>query len=196
MTASPLQLVIESLLTQPTPEAVLKLQPLLLAWQHPFAPATHDLAGQFYVYLSAIRSVLAERQYPRIATALSLTAIGLEISEEMLAGEPPNSIVNLLTDGLRVALNTLSSLQYVRQWEPGFAAIHDNAVWNLYQSYWQLSCDMQPTLSAWQRTESMEELFKIVRDAQADSSLRLVLLVRLFQWGLVMRLLPLLGRTE
>lgn len=191
MTYAALSVVVHSILTEPTPEALTKLQPLLLALDTPSARAAHDISGQFYRYLSTIRNLMEARQFPLLATSLSLTSTGIGIAEEVFS-ERKTNMMKVMTDGLRMALDTLGTYQFVRQWEPSFAAVHDHAVWNLYEAYWQLSTELQPNLSHMERTEAMESLFVIVRDTQADSALRLALLVRLFQWGLLVRLVPLL----
>ena len=191
MSTEALSLVLESIFKHPTPEALSKLQPLLLAIDHPSAKAAHDIAGQFYLYLSGVRNMITSRQFPVVATALAVTATGMGVAEDMLSDKPTN-MLNVMLDSLRVALDTLGTYQFVRQWEPTFAALHDAATWNLYQSYWQLSVDTQPDLDTIKRAELLETLFIIVRDVEADSSLRLALLVRLFQWGLMTRLVPLI----
>lgn len=195
MSAEALSLVLESIFKQPTPEALSKLQPLLLAIDHPSAEAAHEIAGQFYLYLSGIRNMITARQYPVVATALSVTATGMGVAEDVFS-EGPTNMLKMMLDSLRVALDTLSTYQFVRQWEPTFAALHDTASWNLYEAYWQLSVDTQPDLDTFKRAELLENLFSLVRDSESDTSLRLALMVRLFQWGLMTRLVPLIELTK
>lgn len=195
MSTEALSLVLESIFTHPTPEALSKLQPLLLAIDDPSAEAAHKIAGQFYIYLSGIRNMITARQFPVVATALSVSATGIGVVEDIFS-EGPTDMMKIMLDSLRVALDTMSTYQFVRQWEPAFAALHDNAAWNLYQSYWQLSQDMQPNMSALKRTELLESLFAEVRGAESDTALRLALLVRLFQWGLMTRLMPLIKMAQ
>lgn len=195
MSSEALSLVLESIFKQPTPEALSKLQPLLLAIDHPAAESAHEIAGQFYLYLSGIRNMITARQFPVVATALSVTATGMGVAEDILS-EGPTNLLRVMIDSLRVALDTLSTYQFVRQWEPTFASLHDTASWSLYRSYWKLSVDTQPELDTLKRAELLENLFSIVRDSNSDTSLRLALLVRLFQWGLMSRLVPLIELTK
>ncbi|MCI0710633.1 MAG: hypothetical protein L0154_10780 [Chloroflexi bacterium] len=192
---SALSAVVESILKQPTPEALSKLQPLLLVIDTPEAGAINDVARDFYMYLSAIRNMLTARQFPVLATSLAVTSQSLGMTEEILSPERTN-VAKVLTDGLRMALDVLSTYQFVRQWEPGFAAIHDSASWNLYEHYWKLSVDTQPDLSPVKRAELLEELFTLVRNPETDSALRLALLVRLFQWALITRLVRMLDLVK
>jgi hypothetical protein len=196
MNAPAIPTVIDQVLNQPTPEALAKLQPLLLALGTPQALAAHEIAGQFYMYLSAIRNLVETRQFPVLATTLAATSTGIGMAEDIFSEDKTVNPLQVLVDGLRVALDVLSTYQFVRQWEPSFAAVHDRAVWNLYQAYWSLSSEMQPGLSVVKRAELLENLFKLVRDPESESALRLALLVRLFQWGLIARLLPLLQSVQ
>jgi hypothetical protein len=192
MDAPAIPTVIEQVLNQPTPEVLAKLQPLLLAMGSPQALAAHDIAGQFYLYLSAIRNLIEARQFPVLATTLAASSIGIGMAKDIFSEEETINPLKAMVDGLRVVLDILSNYQFVRQWEPSFAAVHDAAVWNLYQAYWNLSAEMHPGLSVVKRAELLENLFSIVRNPESESALRLALLVRLFQWGLIARLLPLL----
>jgi hypothetical protein len=188
---SALSTIIENILTEPNPEALAKLQPMLLLIDSPEAEAIRDVARDFYMYLSAIRNMLTARQFPVLATSLAVTSQSLSVAQDVFSPEKTN-VAKVLTDGLKMALDVLSTYQFVRQWEPTFAAIHDSASWNLYEHYWKLSMDTQPDLAPVKRAELLEELFALVRSPDTDSALRLALLVRLFQWALITRLVRLL----
>lgn len=187
--------VIESIVKQPTPEAVAKLQPLLLAIDTPEARAAHIIAGDFYVYLSAIRNMMSARQFPVLATTLALTSQGIGVAEDIF-GEGKTNFHKVMVDGLRMALEVLSTYQFVREWVPSFASVHDVASWNLYQRYWELSSDLQPDMPVTKRAELLDTLFSLVRDPATESEVRLAVLVRLFQWGLMTRLVPLLEPVQ
>jgi hypothetical protein len=183
---------VEQILKNPTPEGLWAFQPTLLAIDHPSAEAARDIAGQFYTYLSTVRSKAEARNFPVLSTILAAGSSAVNIAENLWS-EGDTDLGSLLLDGLHITLSALSNYQFVRQWEPDFAAIHDNAVWNLYAAYWKLSADFQPDMEYEKRTQLLDSLFEVVRDANADSRLRLALLVRLFTWGLVARLIPLLA---
>ena len=192
---SALSAIIESILKEPNPETLSKLQPMLLLIDTPEAEAIRDIARDFYMYLSAIRNMLTARQFPVLATSLAVTSQSLRVAEDVFGPQKTN-VAQVLTDGLKMALDVLSTYQFVRQWEPTFAAIHDSASWNLYERYWQLSVDTQPDLSPMKRVELLEELFATVRNPETDSALRLALLVRLFQWALVTRMVRFLELSK
>ncbi len=187
-----LALLLDQFLKQPTPDMLWQLHPLLLASDHPSAPAADEIAGQFFRYLNAIRSQMETRQFPILATTLAVSSTGINITEEIFSARKTNPW-ELVADGLRIALDTLSTYQFVRQWETNFAASHDAAVWDLYGAYWKLGKEHQPIMDATERARLLDELFAVVRDPDADNALRLAWLVRLFQWGLIARLAPMLS---
>jgi hypothetical protein len=187
-----LAVLLEQVLRNPTPDTLWRLQPALLALDHPSAAGAREIAGQFFAYLNAVRSKAEARRFPVLATAFAATSTSLSIGEDLLALEKAK-VLPMLLEGVRLTLDILSNYQFVRQWEPDFAAVHDAAVWNLYGAYWKLSEDHQADMDAEKRRELLDGLFSIVRDPEADSALRLALLVRLFAWGLIARMVPLIA---
>lgn len=186
---------LDQVLKEPTPENLWKLHPELLVLDHPTADAASHIAGQFFRYLSSIQSKLESRQFPVLATTLAIGGTSVGIAENIFSDHKTN-IFELMVDGLKIALDALSTYQFVRQWEPDFAALHNIAVWDLYHAYWRLSEDFQPNLDTAKRRQLLDNLFNVVRDPESDGSLRLAMLVRLFQWGLAIRVLPLLAETN
>lgn len=190
---NPLAVLLEQFLQKPTPDMLWQLHPMLLASDHPAALAADEIAGQFFRYLNAVRSQIETRQFPVLATTLAVSSTGINIAEEIFSARKTNQW-EVVADGLRLALDTLSTYQFVRQWETNFAATHDAAVWDLYGAYWRLSEEHQPEMDVSERARLLDELFAVVRDPNADNALRLAMLVRLFQWGLLARLAPMLSR--
>lgn len=186
---------LDQVLREPTPQNLWKLHPALLMVDHPSAEAAAGIAGQFFRYLNLIQSKIESRQFPVLATTLAIGGTGIGMAENIFSSRKTN-VMELMVDGLRVALDSLSTYQFVRQWEPDFAALHDTAVWDLYRAYWRLSEDHQPEMETSRRIQLLDELFSVVRDPDADSSLRLAMLVRLFQWGIAIRVLPLIAEPN
>ncbi|NDJ85489.1 MAG: hypothetical protein GYB66_06355 [Chloroflexi bacterium] len=189
-----LTLLVEQVLEKPSPEGLWHLHAGLLASRHPEAPIARDLAGHFFRYLSAVQSKIGTRQFPVIATGLAVTSTGINVTEEIFSNRKTN-LWNLTADGFRLALDTLSTYQFVRQWETDFAALHAAAAWELYAAFWRLSETWQPAMPATARAQTLEELFTPVRDPDAENALRLAVMIRLFQWGLAAQMLPVL-RSE
>lgn len=181
---------VEQLLKEPTPDSLWLLQADLLA--HPAGQAAYGLSGHFFRYLTQVKAMMDTRQFPLLATALALTSTGINISEEIFSSRKTN-LWNLTADAFRLALDTLSTYQFVLQVEPTFLVGHDAATWEVYRAYWQISVDYQPDLDHDTRRQALDQLFQVVRDANAEVVVRVAFLIQLFQWALVLRLLPLLS---
>ena len=183
--------LLDEFLQQPTPDTLWKLHPVLLTLDDPSADIAVEIAGQFFRYINAVQRAMESRQFPVLATALAVGSTGITMAQEIFSDKKTDT-VRLSLDGLRVALDILSTYQFVRQWQPAFAAVHDAAVWDLYKAYWKLSVDLQPDLDIDTRVNALESLFTQVRAAEQDNTVRLALLVQLFQLALAARVLPLL----
>lgn len=180
---------VEQLLKQPTPESLWDLQPALLA--HPDGQSAYETCGHFFRYLCQVKAMMDTRQFPLLATGLAVASTGINISEEIFSKRQTN-LWNLVADGLRLALDTLSTYQFVLQIEPNFLVTHDTATWEAYRAYWQISVEYQPDLDSETRTRALNQLFQVVHDPKAEVVTRVVFLIQLFQWALILRLLPLL----
>ncbi len=101
-------------------------------------------------------------------------------------------LYNLLAGGLAATLETLSTLQHVQAWETEFASVHEEAVWQLYDALWAVSVELQPGLEPTRRHALIDSLLSPVRDPAVHSAARMALVIRLFQFLLVIRLAPLL----
>ncbi len=190
--------VLVQLLTQPSPEDVWALQPVLLALGTPTAEAARDLARMYYCYLSSVRSKLSSRQYSELAARLAVSSIGVIAVHEMiqvLSTDRRHTFDTLLTGGLSSALETISTLQHVKAWNIEVESLHDEALWNLYGALWALSAEMQPGLAADQRQALIERLMAVARHPDLNPAGRVAVIIRLFQTLLAIRLVLLFDVT-
>jgi hypothetical protein len=67
-------------------------------------------------------------------------------------------------------------------------------VWQLYEAFWNLSAEFQPDLAPSERHMHIDSLLSVVRDSAVNSTARMVLVIRLFQILLAIRLAPFLRR--
>jgi hypothetical protein len=111
---------------------------------------------------------------------------------EALASDRKRAVGNLLSGGLAATLETLGTFEHVKAWEREFASVHDETVWHLYRLLWSLSAETQPELSFERRRALLEELLTPARDPRQQPSMRVALVVRLFQFLLAIRLAELL----
>ncbi len=182
------------ILSDPSPEHVWTLQPYLLTLATPEADATRDLARTFYCYMSSVRSKLTSKQYSELAARLAASSIGVIALHEMiqvLRSDRRHTFDTLLTGGLSSVLEAISTLQHVKAWNIELVSVYEEAIWNLYGALWQFSVEMQPELSAEQRQALIDHLMAAVRHADLNPLARVVVVVRLFQILLVLRLMTL-----
>lgn len=185
----------QSIMREPSPDVLWGLQPILLAVGTPEAEAARQLAGEFYAYLSQVRSKLTSKGYSSLAAKLAAGAVGtLSLQEfmESLADDRHKTIVSLLGGGLASSFELLSTFQHVKAWESEFSLEHDTAAWTLYAEWWHVSCEAQPGLSAQERAGLIDRLLAHVRDPQTPSQARMLLVISLYQVLMLIRLAPLL----
>lgn len=188
--------LLDEILREPSPDALWRLHPELLALVTPAAEPARALAGEFFGYLSEVQSKLTSKQYSSMAALLAAGAVGFlggqDIIDGLLMHTGPKAITELITGGLASLLETLSTFQHVQAWEQDFALTNSAALWMLYAEMWQISAAMQPDLSAENRRALVNELFAPARNSELAQPARTALIIRLFQLLLTIRLVPLL----
>lgn len=185
----------QRLMHDPSPEALWELQPYLLALGTPEAESARRVAGQFYVYLSHVRSKLTSKEYSSLAAKLAASSIGtISLQEflESMADDRRTAITSLLGGGLASSFELMSTLQHVKAWDTEFSLEHEAAVWDLYATWWQVSVEAQPGLDAQARARLIGGMLTPLRDPQLSSQARLGLVIGQFQALLMVRLVPLL----
>jgi hypothetical protein len=190
-----LQEATRQMLTGPTPDALVALQGVLLAYgqQDEAAARALEVAGHFYEYLSELHSKIAARDYSELASRLDIGAVGAVAVENILAAEQDSFWQRLIMGGLAEGLMVAASRQYVKGWEVETGVTHTRAVWYLAEALWRASEEMQPHLSAEQRWQAIQSLLAPAHDAEVPAPDKAVLLGRVFQMLLITylsRLLP------
>jgi hypothetical protein len=183
------------ILSEPSPDDLWRLHPYLLALDTPDAGPVREIAQMFYCYLSCVRSKLTSKQYSTLAAMLAAGSVGTIAFQEVMqaiTADRGHAIRDLLTAGLAETFEIFSTFQHVKAWETEFASVHEEAAWHLYAVLWQLSTETQPDLSIEQRQALLDQLFAAVRDPNVNSSIRMALIIRLFQILLAIRMAPLL----
>lgn len=188
--------ILQRILTEPAPEDLWALQPLLLAENTLEASQARQVAGQFYGYLVNIRSKLTSKQYSLLGAALAATSIGIMAMRDLLdsaANDPEHLLQNALAGGLASSAEGLSTVQAVRAWEAEFSSVHQEALWNLYGLLWQLAVDRRPDQPVEMRHALIEQLLAPARAQALSGIARTGYLIRLFQIALLLRLRPVIA---
>lgn len=191
-----LESIVERLLTEPQPETLWALQPLLLASDSPAAPPAYEVAQRFYCYLVNVRSKLTSKQYSLLGAALAATSIGIIAVRDLLetaADDRAHLLQNALSGGLAGATEGFATLQHVRAWETEFGSVHDEALWDLYGVLWRLSAEGRADQPPETRHRLIEQLLAPARSSELDGLARMAYLIRMYQIALVLRLHPLLA---
>jgi len=185
-----LQDAVQTILTQPTPQALVVLQGALLAQGRKDKAAAQALvlAGHFFEYLSELQSKITARQYSELASLLDIGAVGAVALENIISSEKENFwrgfILGAIGEGLMVA----ASRQYVKAWEVETGLVHTHAAWNLTEALWQASSEMQPDLEAEKRWQAINALLAPAYDPDVPAPEKAVLLGRVYQMLLITHL--------
>lgn len=185
---------LETVLRRPDPAALVALQEALLLETAPSPQRDHCLAvaGEFHRYLLELQSRLSARQYSELASWLDIAAVGLVAFQEVISGTA-TGWRDLLVGLASETIMAIGSRQYIKAWTAELGPIHAVAAWTLREALWRLSEETQPDLEPAVRLAAVQSLLP---DAlgQAQSSAQAMVLGRLFQILLLIRLGRLLPR--
>ena len=193
-----LQDATRSILTKPTPQALIELQGALLALEGPDEASEDvlEVAGHFYTYLSELQSKVTARDYSELASHLDIGAVGVVALENVILGHGQDFWKQMLLGGLGEGLMVAASRQYIKAWQAEAGLVHGEATWYLGQSLWRVSRRLQPDLTVEERWQAIERLLAPARDPETPDSVRALLLGRIFQVLLLTHLGRLLASTE
>jgi hypothetical protein len=177
---------------QPTTDDLWALRGTLLACAQgqPETQLAHEVAREFYLYLSELQSKMNARQYNELASLLDIGAVGFLALQDILL-EEKDLWKNLLLGGVGEGLMVLASRQYVKAWEQELKSLHRRAAWTLYGVLWQMSCQHQPDVATSERQALIEATLAPALDDDTPFGSRMLLLLRLFQTLLLLLGAPL-----
>jgi hypothetical protein len=180
-------------LRNPQPSQLIALQEALLI-ERLMAPeaqrAAFDQAlettGEFYGYLVQLQSALTARQYSELASWLDISAVGAVAFEHFFVNGG-GTWVEFAAAALSETLMVVASRQYVKAWETETRLIHERTTWLLRHELWRFSLDQQPDLAPTARMEAIRRLLAPALDPAVPAVGKLLLLGRLFQVLLLVR---------
>ena len=184
---------LQRVLEEPTPADLWALQgDLLVVGGDPEAASkARRVAGDFYLYLSDLISKVASRHHSQWAAALATASVTSVSFHELLHGQV-DAFKQLLVSGAPALLEIGSALESVKAWEVETGLVHYDAAWRLYGELWDISTTMLPDLAADQRRTGLDALLGPAVSPDSPGSAKAILLVKLYQVVLAMRLAPLL----
>lgn len=186
---------IGTVLSQPTPEALVPLQGALLAWEQEDKTVDRalEITDHFHAYLSELQSKITARNYSELASLLDIGAVGAVALENVLASESDNFWRRIVLGALAEGLMVTASRQYIKAWEAETGLVHTRAAWYLTEALWRASREMQPDLEAEPRWQAVQGLLAPASDPDVPAPNKAVLLGRIFQILLITylaRLMP------
>lgn len=189
---------LQSLLSKPTPDALVVLQGVLLTskQQGEAVDQALEVAGHFHTYLSELHSKLTARQYSELASLLDIGAVGAVALENLLAAGEEDFLQRLILGGLAEGLMVAASRQYIKAWEVETGPVHTRAAWYLGEALWRTSAEMQPDLPPGQRWQAIQSLLAPAYASDVPAPEKAVLLGRVFQILLLTHLARLLPTPE
>jgi hypothetical protein len=178
-----LQDATRSILTRPTPEALVALQGALLALEghDEGVQQALEVAGHFYSYLRELQSKVTARDYSELASRLDIGAVGSVALENLVSGDGGELWKRLLLGGLSEGLMVAASRQYIRAWQVEAGLVHGAATWYLGEALWRTSQRMQPDLPVQERGQAIESLLAPARDPDTPAPAKALLIGRIFQ---------------
>jgi hypothetical protein len=174
-------------LTQPTPEGLWRLRGHFLTAIDALPPEgregagwTLEIADAFHGYLADLRGKMTAREYSRFASQLDVGSVGM-LAVQDLVTEREHLWESLFLGGLSEGLMVMATLQYTKAWEAQMALTHDRVLWWLFEALWRLSGVLRPNLDAGARRELIDSLLAPARSGETPTTVKMALLVRLFQ---------------
>jgi len=191
-----LTVTLQRILKEPTPADLWALQGDLLTADanREAAAQARRVAGDFYLYLTDLLSKVTSRHHSQWAAALA-TASVTSVSFHELLHEQADAFKQLLFSGAPALLEIGSAFQSVKAWEVETGLVHYDAAWRLYGELWDISTTMLPDLQADQRRAYLDALLGPAVSPETPGNAKSVLLVKLYQWVLALRLAPLLNEA-
>jgi hypothetical protein len=192
-----LQEVLRPVLSNPTPEALVALQGVLLSMEQPGQQVDQalEIAGRFYAYLTELQSKITARDYSELASRLDIGAVGAVALENVLAAGREAFWQRLVIGGVAELLMVAASRQYIKGWQAETALVHTQAIWYLTEALWRTSVRSQPDLRAEQRWQTIQALLAPISTPDTPAPQKAVILGLTFQLVLLMNLVGLLSEA-
>ncbi len=177
-------------LSAPSPTVLWQLRSDLLEANLPHDMPIWNLLDEFHGFLNTLSASTTAHEYSKIATLLDIGAIGFVALEHVIDGNlsPSQLWRRLIAGSAGEGLMVLASRQYVKAFQAETIAVFRSSAWHLYQDLWQISTDTQPDLEVEVRRQVIDQLLAPIHDESVDQMVKVVLIGRLFQLLLVIRL--------
>ncbi|MBU0490732.1 MAG: hypothetical protein KKA73_07590 [Chloroflexi bacterium] len=182
----------QRILTDPTPADLWQLQGDLLVIGTEAARQARQVTCDFCGYLRDLASKVSSRRHSRLGAILA-TASVTSVSLQELVDSQAALLERLLATGGTALLEIGSAYEHLQAWERETELVHCDVAWALYGELWDISMTMLPDLPADTRRAHLDGLLGPVVAPDTPTGVKVVLLIKLFQVVLAVRLAPVLA---
>ena len=177
---------------QPTADDLWMLRGALLAVveEQPGAQLVHEIAREFFLYVSELQGKVTARAYNVLASRLDIGAVGMLALQGILQ-EQESLMKNLLLGGIGEGFMVVASRQYIKAWEQELRSLHRQVAWTLYGVLWSMSTQYQHNMTANERRALIETTLAPALDDDTPFETKTLLVLRLFQSVLLLAAAPL-----
>lgn len=186
-----LEASLTAVLTRPDPSSLWNLRAQLRPRADLLAPDRRgpgdfslEIVGRFHHYLADLQSKMTAHDYSRVASQMDIGSVGL-LAVQDLVTDRERLFKKLFLGGLSEGLMVLATLQYTKAWKTEISLVNDEALWWLFDGFWQVSGQLRPDLPPETRRGQIEALLAPVRSAETEPAVRAAIIARLFQVLLV-----------
>jgi len=171
-----------AVLTAPSTENLWQLRADLRAAGTPADSPLWEILRQFHDFLAHLAAGAEAHQYSQLASLMDIGAVGGVALENLLQSDSSEEVwQKFLAGSISEGLMVLASRQYVKAFRAELSTIYQSAAWFLFDAFWQLSTNSQPDLDPDIRHQTIEKLLAPIRVTDIESSVKAVLIGRLFQ---------------
>jgi hypothetical protein len=180
-----------AVLNRPDSESLWNLRAELWLHLERLAPAGRgpgdfslEVVSHFHRYLADLQSKMTAHEYSRVASQMDIGSVGLLALQDLVT-DRERLFKKLFLGGLSEGLMVLATLQYTKAWRTEISLVNDEALWWLFDGFWQVSRQLRPDVPPETRRGQIEALLAPVRSAEAEPAVKAAIIARLFQVLLV-----------
>lgn len=181
---------LKNLLTVPISQSLWQLRGDLLELDVAPDALIWPVIDQFYALTGAIEDNFTLRQHEEIAELVEMIDIGGAPVQKLIEATVPTDKlwVALLNEGIGMGLTTMASRKFVKMAETAMVPVYRQAGWDLYMLLWELMGEVMAGRETAVRRKLIEQILNPVEEPTVNQTVKLVLIIRLYQALLLLHL--------
>lgn len=181
---------LKNLLTVPISQSLWQLRGDLLELDVAPDALIWPVIDQFYALTGAIEDNFTLRQHEEIAELVEMIDIGGAPVQKLIEATVPTDKlwVALLNEGIGMGLTTMASRKFVKMAGTAMVPVYRQAGWDLYMLLWELMGEVMAGRETAVRRKLIEQILNPVEEPTVNQTVKLVLIIRLYQALLLLHL--------